>query len=163
MELKKETSLLRYENECLSQKYDDLKQATRVNNLRIYQLKEMPQEKLADEVIRAIKSHLGVTVDHNEILLCTRFGKIKINNSRGILLKLTNIKKKQEIFNKKENFKGTGIVVKEDLTDHRVELVEAAVEKTSLGNVWTYYNGRVFVMNDGKETNIRNKKDLDRL
>nr|CAI5843004.1 unnamed protein product [Callosobruchus analis] len=42
MELKEETGLLRYENECLSQKYDDLEQAGRVNNLRIFKVKEKP-------------------------------------------------------------------------------------------------------------------------
>nr|CAH7717815.1 unnamed protein product [Callosobruchus chinensis] len=136
--LNEETSLLRYENNCLSLKYDDLEQATRVNNLRICQLKEMPQENLANEVIRVIKSHLGVTVDHNEILLCTSIGKMKVNNSRGVLFKLKNIKKKQEISNKKKNFKGTGIVVKEDLTGHRVKVMEAAIEKTSLSSVWIY-------------------------
>nr|CAI5832978.1 unnamed protein product [Callosobruchus analis] len=81
---------------------------------------------------------------------------------RGILLKLTSILKKQEIFNKKKNLKGSGIVLEEDLTDHRLKLMEEAVEKTSLKSVWSY-NGRVYVMKDGKKINIRNRKDLDKL
>nr|CAI5817529.1 unnamed protein product [Callosobruchus analis] len=135
VELKEETALLRYENECLSQKYDDIEQASRINNLRIFQVKKKPQEKLAEEVN---------------------------NKPRGILLKLTNIHKKQDIFNKKKNFKGTGIDIKEDLTDLRLKIMEAAIEKTSLKIVWTY-NGRVFVLKDGKKIMIKSKKDLDRL
>nr|CAI5856437.1 unnamed protein product [Callosobruchus analis] len=162
MELKEETGLLRYENECLSQKYDDLEQAGRVNNLRIFKVKEKPQEKLVDEVINIIKSHLGVNVEHKDILLCTRIGKMEKARPRGILLKLTSILKKQEIFNKKKNLKGSGIVLKEDLTDHRLKLMEEAVEKTSLKSVWSY-NGRVYVMKDSKKINIRNRKDLDKL
>nr|CAI5847105.1 unnamed protein product [Callosobruchus analis] len=162
VELKEETALLRYENECLSQKYDDIEQASRINKLRIFQVKEKSQEKLAQEVTNIIKSHLGVTIDHNEILSCTRIGKKVNNKPRGILLKLTNIHKKQDIFNKKKNFKRTGIVIKEDLTDLRLKIMEAAIEKTSLKGVWTY-NGRVFVLKDGKKIMIKSKKDLDRL
>nr|CAI5857358.1 unnamed protein product [Callosobruchus analis] len=83
VELKEETALLRYENGCLSQKYDDIEQASRINNLRIFQVKEKPQEKLAEEVTNIIKSHLGVTIDHNEILSCTRIGKKVNNKPRG--------------------------------------------------------------------------------
>nr|CAH7738398.1 unnamed protein product [Callosobruchus chinensis] len=81
---------------------------------------------------------------------------------RGILMRLTSIHKKQEIFNKKKNLKDSGMVLKEDLTDHRLKLMEAAVEKTALRNVWSY-NGRIFVMTNGKKINIKNKKDLDKL
>nr|CAI5838144.1 unnamed protein product [Callosobruchus analis] len=150
----------RYENECLSHKYDDVEQASRINNLRIFRVKEKPQEKLTEEVINIIKSHLGVTVDNNEIL-CVRIGKKVNNKPRGILLKLSSIHRKQDIFNKK-NFKGTCIVIKEDLTDQRLKMMEAAIEKTSLKCVWTY-NGHVFVLKDGKKIMIKSKEDLDRL
>nr|CAI5859230.1 unnamed protein product [Callosobruchus analis] len=164
MELKEETALLKYENECLLQKIDAFDQMSRCNNLRIFQVKENPLEnhKLPDYVTGIIKTHTGVSIDHSEILSCTRIGKMVNNKPRGILLKLTSNHKRQEIFNNKKKFKGSGIVIKEDLTDHRLKLMQAAVEKTSLRSVWSY-NGHVFVNKDGKKVSIKNKKDLDSL
>nr|CAH7764608.1 unnamed protein product [Callosobruchus chinensis] len=34
--------------------------------------------------------------------------------------------------------KGSGIVVKEDLTDNRLKLMKAAIERASLKRVWSY-------------------------
>nr|CAI5836129.1 unnamed protein product [Callosobruchus analis] len=36
---------------------------------------------------------------------------------------------KQNIYSKKKMFKGSGVIVKEDLTDARLKLMEAAVER----------------------------------
>nr|CAI5828571.1 unnamed protein product [Callosobruchus analis] len=41
-ELKDETKMLKAENEFLLQKYDDLKQQAKINNLRIYRINETP-------------------------------------------------------------------------------------------------------------------------
>nr|CAH7768914.1 unnamed protein product [Callosobruchus chinensis] len=98
---REETGLLKYENECLSQKLDDIEQANRCNNVRIFNVKENPQENTVEEVIHILHSHLGITVKNNNILLCTRIGKQVNNRTRGILLKLSNFSMKQEIYKKK--------------------------------------------------------------
>nr|CAI5854776.1 unnamed protein product [Callosobruchus analis] len=45
-ELKDETKMLKTENEFLLQKYDDLEQQAKINNLRIYKINETPNENL---------------------------------------------------------------------------------------------------------------------
>nr|CAH7753485.1 unnamed protein product [Callosobruchus chinensis] len=55
--------------------------------------------------------------------------------------------------------KGSGIVVKEDLTDNRLKLMEAAIERASLKRVWSY-NGTIYVMKDNRRISIKNKDDL---
>nr|CAI5854777.1 unnamed protein product [Callosobruchus analis] len=65
----------------------------------------------------------------------------------------------QNIFNNKKMLKGSGIVVKEDLTDNRLKLMQAAIEKISLKGVWSY-NGTIYVMKDNRRISIKNKDDL---
>nr|CAI5855508.1 unnamed protein product [Callosobruchus analis] len=67
LELKDEANMLKYENEALSQKYDQLDQFTRSNNIRIFRLKEKPQEDVTTEVINLLTSHLGVTINADDI------------------------------------------------------------------------------------------------
>nr|CAH7721622.1 unnamed protein product [Callosobruchus chinensis] len=55
--------------------------------------------------------------------------------------------------------KGSGIVFKEDLTDNRLKLMEAAIERASLKGVWSY-NGTIYVMKDNRRISIKNKDDL---
>nr|CAH7716230.1 unnamed protein product [Callosobruchus chinensis] len=86
------------------------------------------------------------------------------NRTRGVLLKLSRPSLKQAIYNKKKLLKGSGIVIKEDLTENRMKLLEAAirVEKTSLKSVWSY-NGRVCVLKDNKKVFINDKDDLNKI
>nr|CAI5820835.1 unnamed protein product [Callosobruchus analis] len=161
-ELREETSILRQENEYLMQKYDRLDQEARCNNLRIFNIKEDPQEILSDVLVEKFQSRLGIKVNKDEILVCTRFGKKQDRRPRGILLKLSNINTKQAIYNKNKQFRGTGIVVKEDLTEHRIKIMQAAIEKTSLKSVWSY-NGLVYAMKDNKRQLIKDKNDLQKL
>nr|CAI5850771.1 unnamed protein product [Callosobruchus analis]CAI5857167.1 unnamed protein product [Callosobruchus analis] len=161
-ELKEETGLLRYENESLLQKLDDIDQAHRANNLRLFQVKENAQENTVEKVINILNSHLGITVKNNDLLSCTRTGKQVNNRTRGILLKLASSSMKLEIYKKKKLLKGTGVVIKEDLTDNRLKLMDAAIEKTSFRNVWSY-NGSIYALKGGKRVAIRNKGDVDNL
>nr|CAI5847533.1 unnamed protein product [Callosobruchus analis] len=161
-ELKEETGLLRYENESLLQKLDDIDQAHRANNLRLFQVKENAQENTVEKVINILNSHLGITVKNNDLLSCTRTGKQVNNRTRGILLKLASSSMKLEIYKKKKLLKGTGVVIKEDLTDNRLKLMDAAIEKTSFRNVW-FYNGSIYALKGGKRVAIRNKGDVDNL
>nr|CAI5832948.1 unnamed protein product [Callosobruchus analis] len=58
--------------------------------------------------------------------------------------------------------KGSGIVIKEDLTENRSKLLEAAIEKTLLKSVWTY-NGRVCVLKENKKVFINDTDDLNKI
>nr|CAI5841924.1 unnamed protein product [Callosobruchus analis] len=58
--------------------------------------------------------------------------------------------------------KGSGIVVKEDLTEPRLKLMKAAIENTSLKKVWSY-SGTIYVMKGNQRISIKNKDDLAKL
>nr|CAH7743506.1 unnamed protein product [Callosobruchus chinensis] len=154
--------MLQVENKVLAQRLDEFDQVRRLSNLRIFQLEETPNENLATKVTTTIESRLGIKIYNEDIISCTRVGKMFQNRTRGVLLKLSMPSLKQAIYNKKKLLKGSGIVIKEDLTENRMKLLEAAIEKTSLKSVWSY-NGRVCVLKDNKKVFINDKDDLNKI
>nr|CAI5840337.1 unnamed protein product [Callosobruchus analis] len=105
-----------------------------------------------------MESYLGIKL-RDEIIACYRIGKKNLNNSRAILLKLSNNHIKQEIYNTKKKLKGSGIIIKEDLTENRLRMMEAAIDKTTLRSVWSY-EGTVYALKNGKRFAIRGDSDL---
>nr|CAI5858773.1 unnamed protein product [Callosobruchus analis] len=97
-----------------------------------------------------------------DIVFCKRIGKMRQGKTRGILLKLANTKLKQRVYNSKKRLKGTGVVMKEDLTENKMKLMEAAIEKTSLRDVWSSM-GNVFAMKNNVRHLIDSKAALDNL
>lgn len=161
-ELKEGTARLISENEYLQNKYDDIDQKSRLNNLRFFKVKEFPQENLLEVITRHLESNLAIKISREDIVTCSRIGKNVADRPRCILLSLANLNIKQKILNKKKLFKGTGIVVKEDLTEKRLKLMEAAIKKTSLRDVWSY-NGLIYVSKDNKKIPVRTPNDLNKL
>nr|CAI5849075.1 unnamed protein product [Callosobruchus analis] len=146
------------ENKVLTQRLDDFGQVGRLGNLRIFQLEETPQENLTTEVATTTESRLGIKVSNDDIISCTRVGKMLQSRTRGVLLKLSSPSLKQAICNIKKLLKGSGIVIKKDLTENKRKLVEAEVEKTSLKSVWTY-NGRVCELKNNKRVFMNDTDD----
>lgn len=68
-------------------------------------------------------------------------------------MKLVDQKKRNEIYNSKKLLKGSGLVIKEDLTYERVKILEEASKRFSIANTWTK-NGKVFAKVEGKIINI---------
>nr|CAI5870495.1 unnamed protein product [Callosobruchus analis] len=162
-DLKAEVNALKSENDYLLKKQDELDQAKRSNNLRFFQVAEKENENnLISDVTRLIESHLGIKLQDSEIVTCYRIGKRNANKSRGILVTFSNSRIKQLIYNAKKKLKGSGIVIKEDLTGTRFRLMEAAIEKTSVKSVWSYF-GNIYVLKNGKRFVIRSDSDLQKL
>nr|CAI5817557.1 unnamed protein product [Callosobruchus analis] len=77
-ELKDETKMLKAENEFLLQKYDDLEQQAKINNLRIYRINETPGENLTLVIIQLFHTRLGIKVGTQDIV--TWIGKRQHDN-----------------------------------------------------------------------------------
>ncbi|CAH1163372.1 unnamed protein product [Phaedon cochleariae] len=143
----------------MERKLDQIDQSTRSTNLRIFNLKETQNEDTRTEVMRILNNKMSLNLSDADIQLCYRIGKGQGNKSRGIFLKLKQLTTKQTIYGKKKLLKGTNIVVREDLTTLRVNMMNEAIGKLGLKNVWTE-NGKIYVNKDSKITIIRNKNDL---
>nr|CAI5836192.1 unnamed protein product [Callosobruchus analis] len=100
-DLKEETALLKSENDLLLKRMDDLDQESRTNSLRIFNFIEKPQENLYDEVSQLIHSKLGISIRRDDIFECRRIGEKNNSKPRSIILKLSNVSVKRNIYDKK--------------------------------------------------------------
>nr|CAI5827864.1 unnamed protein product [Callosobruchus analis] len=128
---------------------DRLDQNSRQCHLRVFGLKEKPNENVAEELKHVFKANMLIDLKDDDIKLCYRVGSRetgKIRN-RCVFLKLNNLNTKENVYGKKKFLKGTGIAVREDLTRNRVKLLNGAMEKVGFNNVWTV-NGKIYVNKD---------------
>lgn len=138
---------------------DSLEQYSRRNNLRIYGIPETANEN-TDNVISAIcKDKLGVDVHQGTIDCSHRLGKSE-NGSRPILVKFCSRNIKQMIFNNKRKLKGSKIIIREDLTKRRLELLKNVQKKCD--TAWTN-NCCVFTKVGNKVHKISSRGDLENL
>ncbi|XP_044745079.1 uncharacterized protein LOC123306941 [Coccinella septempunctata] len=138
-ELKTETEIAKSEKNTLQKKFDQMDQFSRRSNLRILNFEENPSEQIREEVIKVGKKNEG--------------------KARGVFIKLHDYMVKHKIYNKKRMLKGTGIIIREDLTGPRMELLGMAVDKYGMRNVWTD-SGRIFINKDNKLHKIISKDEL---
>lgn len=150
----------RAEKEKMKEHFDELDQANRLAALRIFNMSEKLNEDTKEEVIKIINGKMGLSVSRNDIQVCHRVGKKIDAKSRGIYLKLNSCELKQNIYTKKKFLKGTGIIIREDLTNSRVELFHQAISKYGLKQVWTD-RGRIYVNVNNKVSILKNKNTLE--
>ncbi|XP_074039059.1 uncharacterized protein [Leptinotarsa decemlineata] len=145
----------------MEDKVDQMDQATRSCNLRVFSLKEKPNEITKEEIKKIINSKMSLNLTDGDISNCYRVGRKVENKTRGIFLKLNSLELKQIIYGKKKLLKGTGIVIKEDLSEARVKQVNVAIEKFGLKNVWTN-NGKIYFNNSNKVHIMKTRKDFEK-
>lgn len=133
----------------LEQKMDNLEQHAKRNNIRLMGLSETKNNNnnILDTVKDLFVNKLKVnsTSIENELLVAYRVGQQSETNDkpRHIIVTFSNTSTKNLIYTKKRMLKGTGLVIKEDLTVKRLAIVKDAAEKYGFKNVWTF-NGIVF-------------------
>ncbi|CAG9824526.1 unnamed protein product [Phaedon cochleariae] len=149
-------------NKIIEKQYEALDQHSRRNNLRIFNLKEENNENTEQRIIRIFKEKMKIEIRPEDIEGCHRVGKRESTEPRGILLKLRTYIKKEEIFNAKKFMKGTGTVIREDLTQTRVKLLREAIQKFSIVNTWTR-NGKILAKVNGKIIIIHSADHLNNL
>lgn len=131
----------------LEQKMDNLEQHAKRNSIRLMGLGETKNDNILDAVkdLFVNKLKVSATTIENELLVAYRVGQQSETNGkpRHIIVTFSNTSTKNSIYSKKRMLKGTGLVIKEDLTVKRLAIVKDAAEKYGFKNVWTF-NGTVF-------------------
>ena len=69
---------------------------------------------------------------------------------RPIIVKYVSYRKRSEVFRSKKILTGSGITVREDLTKHRYQLLQDAIAKFGLKNVWTMDGAVIAKVGDNK-------------
>lgn len=144
------------EQKKLKQKVDHLQQSTKKNNIRLFGIKEADNENLSTKTVELLSNKLKISVSSDDVISVYRVGQRRKDSPRHVLVVFRDDKIKNSIYNKKRLLKGSGVVMKEDLTAERLKIVKSASERYGFKNVWTV-NGTVFAKTaDGVEkiTNI---------
>lgn len=135
----------------LEEKLDLVEQHSRRKNLRIYGVDEVPNENTVEVVISVLEK-MQVEVPKVEIV-AFRVGKKNGNDSRPIYVKLRKEECKVAAMKKRKALKGTGIVLVEDLTPKRLQILKSAKEKYGLRAVWTI-DGNIYANVNNVKTRI---------
>jgi hypothetical protein len=141
----------------LSGRIDDLEQHQRRNNLRFYGVPELPDEDTSAVVVDILQKKMGMVIDAELIDTSHRVGgKREAERSgaeprpRPILVRFTHHYHRRRSFSGKRQLKGTGIVIREDLTRQRMEVYLKAKERYGLNKVWTLDGVIHWIAPDGK-------------
>nr|CAH7737413.1 unnamed protein product [Callosobruchus chinensis] len=127
----------------VEQKVDNIQQHIRNNNLRIMSVPEAAGENLTEKVYDIFTNKMKVEVNKSEIIAAYRVGRKLDDKPRQILVTFQDNAIKMLTYNRKRLLKGSNIVIKEDLTVLRLNMMNAASEKYGYRNVWST-NGAIF-------------------
>lgn len=127
----------------LEQKVDNVQQHTKRNNIRLMGLKVTKNENIVEKVTEIIKNKMKVDMNSHDVVAAYRVGRNTNDRPRHVVITFQDNKLRSIIFNKKKMLKGTGYVMKEDLTTYRLKIVNETSEKYGFKNVWTS-NGNIF-------------------
>lgn len=143
-------------------KLDQLEQYTRRNNIRIFGVSEQDGEDVEKKVTDILNNKLKITLPDLAVERTHRTGKriLSAHKHRPIIVKFSNYKFKNEVYNQKRALKGSGIVIREDLTKLRVGTLQHAAKKYGYRNVWTR-DGDIFVKSGKSVLKAQYPEDLD--
>lgn len=142
----------------LMDRIDSLEQYSRINNLRIFGLPEIPDENANEAVIEFCREKLDVALTNNDIVFCHRLHG-KNDQPRPILIKFVRRDVKWLVYSNKKKLKRSRIMIREDLTMLRLQLLKEATNKFGPNKVWTS-NTRIFAECNKKTFKIEKLSDI---
>lgn len=125
------------------QRSDDLEQYTRLNSLRIFGVPEIKGESTDEVVSKLCKDKLGLDISP-ALIDCSHRLPGRESQFRPIIVTFVSRNTKKLVYNNKKLLKGSKIVIKEDLTNRRFQLLKMAAEKYGFKNAWSY-EGKILV------------------
>lgn len=151
----------------LQKKADEQEQYSRRSNIRIFGIEEDKEENTDDIIINLVNKQLKVDMNVNSIDRSHRTGqrKLEVNTSkkpRPIIVKFTSYRERQKVLQNRKMLKGSGIVIREDLTRTRLTLWQDAVKTFGYQSVWTR-DGVIFVVKNGNKYALKSNADLKRI
>jgi hypothetical protein len=144
-------------NERLAERTDELEQYQRRDNLRIFGVKETTAESTDELVVQICREKLGVELPSDAISRSHRVGRRLEPGADGrerhrpIIVRFNTYRTRRTVFEAKKRLKGTGVTIREDLTQLRQELYRRAVTQFGLRNVWTQDGRVLWVDKNGKK------------
>ena len=122
---------------------DNLEQYGRRNCLVFHGLEETKGEDTTQLVIDTVKTKLGLSLDKKDFDRSHRLGAPAVGRNRPLIAKFTRYVERASVYRMKKKLKGTGILITESLTRHRMNIFNQAMETFGSKKVWTQ-DGNIF-------------------
>lgn len=148
-------------NTELVRKVDHLEQAENGRYLRVYGLAEEGRENVASLIkTKLLAEKMNIK---SEVVVegCYRLGKKAPGKPRPIRIKFASAAMSNIVFSNKKALKGTRIVIAEELTKFRYEILKAAKEKLGRSSAWSW-RGSIYVKVDGNKKIVHSIHDLEK-
>ena len=121
---------------CLRSDNDRMEQYSRRANIRIHGVKEVPNENVEEVVINVLKEKMKLNIDSDAVDRCHRLGPNSQKN-RTIIVKFARYNFKKMVVSGRRELKGTKIVITEDLTKKRHEVLRRVWKEFGTRDTWT--------------------------
>ena len=157
-------SHLETEKVKLSNEIDALEQYSRRNCLIVHGVLDTTDPVTA--VLDIINNKLGVPNGCESIDRCHRLGtSANLSNSRlrPIIVKFMSYQVRQKVFSGKRHLKGTKLLITENLTRRRSELLNKAKTLNNVTATWTSDGCIVCLLSSGRKVSITSVQDLRQL
>ncbi|KAK9678932.1 hypothetical protein QE152_g40423 [Popillia japonica] len=126
--------------------------------LNNYGIPEVPTEKTDEVVTKMCKEKLDLDIPVSSMDCCHRLAG-KEGQHRPIIVKFISRNTKKVILNNKRKLKNTKIVIREDLTRRRAQLLRNAAARFGHRSVWSN-DGNVMVKMNSRIRKIVSEDDL---
>lgn len=149
------------EKDELCLKLDQLEQEAKLSQLRLYGLPEDSSD-IKSKVSGLVQEKFNIP--NINIERCYRIGKrknSKSSNPRPIIIQFSSLSQRNLVFFGKKNLKNTKLVIVEELTQRRYNLLMLAKDKIGRDKVWTI-EGKIFANINGNKTVLKTEEDIIR-
>lgn len=148
-------------NQYLSEKLESIEQHSRRKNVRIYGIEENERNS-GKSLIELLRTKTKLNFTEEAIESVYRIGNTTQNGQRAIFVKFSHVHYKEEIMQKRGALKGTKIIICDDLTKYRHEILKEAVAKLGKRNVFCL-GGKVFYKRGSNKYILNRVEDLKRV
>ena len=147
-------------NDALRDELDAQEQYSRRNCLLLHGVPETEADTTA-AALHIIDQHLDIKLPSDAIDRSHRLGRTTGEGKpRPIIMKFVSYQDRRAVFGRKKNLKGTKIVLTENLTKRRAELLGKARAKAGVKATWTADGRIICLLEDGRKIAIDTARDL---
>ncbi|OWF36874.1 Protein unc-13-like C [Mizuhopecten yessoensis] len=125
---------------------NEIGQYTRKSSVRIFGLEDDRDEKVentCEKVNALLQSKLEMQIQNSDIDIAHRLGRFDSKKNRSIIVKFICRRKKNECIANRYKLKGTGIVIKDDLTQENQHLLDMCYYDDRVKQSWSD-NGKMY-------------------
>lgn len=166
LETKKITDELTSKVNLMADQQNTLEQYSRRNCLRISGIEENANEDTDAVIMDLARAKLDTKLSLSDIDRSHRIGPPSPNKKRSIIVKFTTYRARASVLQNRRKLKGTGIVIREDLTKQNQTLLKTASNHDLVSSAWSH-DGKIIalVTKNGTEfkKQIRCLRDLTQL